>query len=301
MQASISIAAGAFQKGGRLLLLSKEYKPEQSKYFKNCRVFALDDARVLKTCLVRESADLDIVRKLCQREVDLCLQCSHPNVIQMFSSEFAGTPETGYFYHQVLEFAGKPLKEYCRDNRGLSIEVTLDFAEQIHNGLECIHRNKVIHRDMHPRNIMVSASRRIKIIDFGLSYQIPENGKLPRSRCGIMFYCAPEVQLRKKQSYPVDCYGAAASLCQALMDTRYIKSVLRWKRERPVAEQICPTVGLVDETGLLQPMTLILKTQLSDNAAQRMNSMNAWLAFARLGSDYRLARFPEPKAASASS
>lgn len=59
-------------------------------------------------------------------------------------------------------------------------------------GLEHLHRNSIIHRDIKPYNIMFNDENQIKIIDFGLSKPSLESqhrGIL----CGTPGYIAPEL------------------------------------------------------------------------------------------------------------
>jgi serine/threonine-protein kinase len=50
----------------------------------------------------------------------------------------------------------------------------LKIIYQIASGVEMLHRNRVIHRDIKPRNILIFKGGIVKIADFGLTKRIPE-------------------------------------------------------------------------------------------------------------------------------
>ncbi|KAL6941896.1 hypothetical protein ACO0QE_003057 [Hanseniaspora vineae] len=54
-------------------------------------------------------------------------------------------------------------------------KTALDLFKQIVDGLDFIHANKIIHRDIKPQNIMVDESGVLKIIDFDISYDVEHN------------------------------------------------------------------------------------------------------------------------------
>jgi eukaryotic-like serine/threonine-protein kinase len=89
------------------------------------------------------------------REARAVASLNHPNVCQLY--------DVGPDY-LVLEYvAGKPLKG------PLSIEETVRLAIQIAGALEEAHNRGVLHRDLKPGNIMVTAAGAAKVLDFGLA------------------------------------------------------------------------------------------------------------------------------------
>jgi serine/threonine protein kinase/tetratricopeptide (TPR) repeat protein len=90
-----------------------------------------------------------------KREARAVASLNHPNVCQLY--------DVGPDY-LVLEYvAGKPLKG------PLSIEETVRLAIQIASALEEAHNRGVLHRDLKPGNIMVTAAGAAKVLDFGLA------------------------------------------------------------------------------------------------------------------------------------
>ncbi|MCC8104050.1 MAG: serine/threonine protein kinase [Clostridiales bacterium] len=72
---------------------------------------------------------------------------------------------TGYIVMELLE--GKTLREHLTQNRRMSYEQAEPIILAILGGLEAVHRKGIVHRDIAPDNIYLTASHQVKLIDFG--------------------------------------------------------------------------------------------------------------------------------------
>lgn len=113
------------------------------------------------------------------------------------------------------------------------MEITECFhiMKQITKGLEYIHKNGIIHRDIKPQNIMVNELGEIFIIDFGISYDFnftetePEIKKITDVCTGI--YKAPELLFSiKNYDYKIDIWSLAILLSQL-----FSKKCIKFKNE----------------------------------------------------------------------
>jgi len=123
----------------------------------------LDRAVAIKALPDEFAADAERLARF-TREAKLLASLNHPNIAAIH-----GLEETGGARYLVLEYVvGENLSE--RLARGaLSIEETLAVCGQIAAGIEAAHEAGVIHRDLKPGNVIVTADGAAKVLDFGLA------------------------------------------------------------------------------------------------------------------------------------
>ncbi|HYU97789.1 MAG TPA: serine/threonine protein kinase [Pyrinomonadaceae bacterium] len=115
----------------------------------------------------------------------------HPNIISRLGHgtaiDLAGTT----FHYIVLEYlSGGDMAALSR-GKPLSIEKALFYLEQVCSGLAHAHEGGVIHRDIKPQNLLLTADRQIvKIADFGVARLAANEGAI--TRVGTNIYAAPE-------------------------------------------------------------------------------------------------------------
>jgi DNA-binding winged helix-turn-helix (wHTH) protein/tetratricopeptide (TPR) repeat protein len=104
-----------------------------------------------------------------QREARTASSLDHPNICAIYElGEQGGQP---FIVMQLLE--GMTLREwigtFAREDSQLRSNKVLDFAIQITRGLQAAHEKEIIHQDIKPANIFVTASQQVKILDFGIA------------------------------------------------------------------------------------------------------------------------------------
>jgi serine/threonine protein kinase len=115
----------------------------------------------------------------------------HPNIISRLGHGTAIDLQGRTFHYLVLEYLpGGDLQALVR-NRPLPLEGALFYLEQICNGLAYAHKHDVIHRDIKPQNLLLTADQHtIKIADFGVAKIEAAEGMI--TRVGTEIYAAPE-------------------------------------------------------------------------------------------------------------
>jgi len=108
------------------------------------------------------------------REARAAASIRHPNVASVFHLGRAGS---SYFY--AMEFVeGETLERLIERSGPLQVKLALEIATQVVAGLAAVHRQKLVHRDIKPGNIMVSFEEggavTAKIIDLGLAKSLNE-------------------------------------------------------------------------------------------------------------------------------
>jgi len=108
-------------------------------------------------------ADAVLVERF-RREQEIGQELDHPGVVKTYAGE---DPSRLYMVVEWVE--GRLLRAILNEERRLPIERATDFALQILDALDTMHKHGVVHRDLKPENIMVDEADRIKLIDFGIA------------------------------------------------------------------------------------------------------------------------------------
>ncbi|MEA2175000.1 MAG: eukaryotic-like serine/threonine-protein kinase [Blastocatellia bacterium] len=115
----------------------------------------------------------------------------HPHIINRLGHGTAIDLSGTTFHYIVLEYmSGGNLLELCR-KQPLTLERTLFYLEQVCAGLAYAHECGVIHRDIKPQNLLLTADHKtVKIADFGVAKLDATEGAI--TRVGTNVYAAPE-------------------------------------------------------------------------------------------------------------
>ena len=115
----------------------------------------------------------------------------HPNIISRLGHGTAIDLNGTTFHYIVLEYlSGGDMSALSRQHP-LTIEKTLFYLEQVSSGLAHAHECGVIHRDIKPHNLLLTADRQVvKIADFGVARLEAMEGAI--TRVGTNIYSAPE-------------------------------------------------------------------------------------------------------------
>ncbi|MFN2240351.1 MAG: protein kinase [Thermoanaerobaculia bacterium] len=130
-----------------------------------------------------------------EREARAASALNHPSIVTIYEvGEYEGYP---YIAMEFIE--GQRLRDFL-STEPVSIERGLEIGVAVADGLAAAHARGIVHRDLKPENIMVTAERRIKILDFGLAKPADDPSILVDSNAatspgvvlGTAGYMAPE-------------------------------------------------------------------------------------------------------------
>jgi len=99
------------------------------------------------------------------QEARLAARVEHPAVVRIYS---AG--ETGGIYYIAMQFLrGESLRDYLARQGALSEKEAVARVRTVAEGLAAAHAVGIVHRDVKPDNIMLTASDKVKLTDFGIA------------------------------------------------------------------------------------------------------------------------------------
>src|ERR1700677_4206354 len=177
--------------------------------------------------LLRFSAERQILANL-----------NHPNIARLLDG---GMTADGIPY-LVMEYVnGVPIDDYCRQNN-LSVDDRLKLFGSVCAAVEYAHKNLVIHRDINPANILVTADGVPKLLDFGIAKLLdPQSGTpaLTRTSERLMTpeYASPEQMRGDQITTSTDVYALGVLLYELLAGRRPFQ--IATKSPLEVAQVVC--------------------------------------------------------------
>ncbi len=108
---------------------------------------------------------LESVLRRFESERRILAAMEHPNLARLIDG---GISAEGWPYFIMEYVDGLPITRYCDDQR-LSVSQRLELFRQVLEVVQYAHQNLVVHRDLKPTNILVTAEGRVKLLDFGIA------------------------------------------------------------------------------------------------------------------------------------
>jgi eukaryotic-like serine/threonine-protein kinase len=178
------------------------------------QVYAAEDTtlkrRVAIKCMAPQLRSDPRDLKLFLKEAQRASALNHPNIAAIYD-----VLEIGGEVLLVMEYVeGITLR--CRFVEPISPEQFLDIALQCADGLGAAHAQRILHGDIKPENIMLTAAQRVKILDFGVAkrFSSPDSSAETQSLASITAalsgtpaYMAPEVLLQKPYDGRADLFS----------------------------------------------------------------------------------------------
>jgi len=130
----------------------------------------------------------------------------HPAVIAVYD---AGQQEKWNYI--VMEYVdGETLQEYVTGDRVLSTNQVIDVMYQCAKGLDYVHRQGVIHRDLKPGNIMLSSDGEVKIMDFSIAHFDMGDSEVSQVQGSPMYLPPEQLSEEKRLVEQSDIYSLGA-------------------------------------------------------------------------------------------
>lgn len=125
---------------------------------------------------------------------------NHKNIVTIYDIE-----EEAGEYVIVMEFVeGVTLKKKIMEVKRFPLKDAIIIINQICDALDYAHKNKIIHRDIKPNNIMLTKENTVKILDFGLAKILEDVMSLQTRSMGTPFYVSPEQIIGDQKVLPID-------------------------------------------------------------------------------------------------
>lgn len=155
-------------------------------------------------------------RRRLKREGELTSVLNHPHIVRML--EWGEHDHRLYLAMEYLE--GETLAQRLRTGR-LGEPLARDVIHALASALHTLHELGVIHRDLHPGNVMLCSDGRIKLLDFGISRSVMDSAMTAtHTILGSLPYMAPELLRREPASPASDVFALGVIAVQVLTGHR---------------------------------------------------------------------------------
>ncbi|KAK3002975.1 hypothetical protein RJ639_018730 [Escallonia herrerae] len=147
-----------------------------------------------------------------EEEVKLLKNLSHPNIVR-----YLGTAREEESLNILLEFVpGGSISSLLGKFGSFPESVIRMYAKQLLLGLEYLHKNGIMHRDIKGANILVDNKGCIKLADFGASKKVVELATMTgaKSMKGTPYWMAPEVILQTGHSFSADLWSVGCTIIE---------------------------------------------------------------------------------------
>ena len=152
------------------------------------------------------------------REARAASALDHPHIATIYE---IATSEAGHRFIAMAYYEGETLKETLAREGTLPVEETIRYAKQIAAALAQAHDADIVHRDVKPANMMVTASDEVKLLDFGLAKAAADTRLTePGHQLGTAAYMSPEQATGKPVGPPSDLWAVGVVLYEMLTGTR---------------------------------------------------------------------------------
>ncbi len=146
----------------------------------------------------------------------------HPGVVDVYDygeiSSGPGAPQMAYLVMAYVD--GEPLSHRLTTSGRLSAPATMSIVAQTADALHAAHNAGIVHRDVKPGNILIDATDRVILVDFGIAHTADTDGLTGvRDVLGTARYMAPEQATKRPLTPATDVYALGALAYECLAGT----------------------------------------------------------------------------------
>lgn len=198
-------------------------------------------------------------------EVRLTRRVTHPNVVRTHDVGSAGDAR-----FLVMEYVdGVSLADLLARHGRLPVPAAIVIGLQLCRALEVVHARGVLHRDIKPQNILLTADGQVKLTDFGIAaFREAAGAQVPgHTTPGTPPYMAPELLFGEPADARTDVFAAAVVLHQALTGR------LPFEASTPAALAACMLrsgpLPITDDASIPRPLAALIARALTLEPRER--------------------------------
>jgi len=190
--------------------------------------------------------------------------------------------QNGCFFVAMEYFEGRTLAEILQKERRIDSKRAARYAAELCSQLRTLHsfisdmdghKTAVVHGDVKPSNVQISAQDELRLLDFGIAKVITSTHNLTHHNLGSPSYCSPERISKSQVDQHADLWALGISLYEMVagmppyqaQDTRRLENLIQSRRPPRALPESCPS-GL----------KAIIAKSLAGDIAKRYESAQAF-------------------------
>lgn len=229
--------------------------------------------------VVRGLLDQDRIRRF-RAERQILATLDHPNIARLLDG---GATTDGLPYLVMEHVEGTPIDEYCRASQ-LGVPERLRLFATVCDAVIHAHRHLIIHRDIKPTNILVTADGTPKLLDFGIAKLLDTDDPdlamdtMTGMRVLTPDYAAPEQVRGQPVTTATDVYALGVLLFELLTERRphTFRTLTAQEIERIVCDTDAPRPSTIRHA-LDEDLDAIVGTALQKDPTRRYLSVEAFV------------------------
>lgn len=159
-------------------------------------------------------SDDETLQNRFKQEARSAANLSHPNIVTVHDFGF----DNGQLFIVMEHIPGRDLKTILRQRGRYTVEEAIPLLVQACAGIGYAHRAGIVHCDVKPHNMIVTADGRLKVTDFGIARAL--STIMPDERADVVWgspqYFSPEQAVGEAPSPASDVYSLGVVLYEVL-------------------------------------------------------------------------------------
>ena len=238
-------------------------------------------------CAYDERLDREVALKLLRADADTTAvsqwlhearavsRLSHPNIVPVFEAD--ASQGQSYLVFELVR--GPTLAELVRQRGALPAREAANLVLGVLQALSAAHEQGIVHRDLKPSNILVDASGRPRVMDFGIAARVSDKGD--GRIVGTPGYISPEAARGMPPMPRMDVFSAGVLLAELLSGARLLRETDPYRAiQRVQDEDLVLPPAVVADDGLRSVANRALARDpllRYPDAAEFATALSAWL------------------------